>query len=526
MNPHTLLEVTPLPAAVTSLLDSFAHSHALRDVKVWSRANGEWACVYPRTDIIFDETASTVRVPVELDDGAEFQLEVAGDDVSESNLRFLGDAMRQALSYEREARSAARELSERYEEINLLYFISEILASVMSVPDAAHWILAEVADVLGARRASLWVFDASQNVLNLAAAVGEEGLTGPIEVSDPDSATAWVFREKQPLNIERGGTHNRKVLEPRPQGREAFLSVPINYTPPEGGPRTVGVITLVGRKSNVRFSAGDARMLAAIASQVGAALETQRLVQESLRQERVVRELELAHDLQMKLLPGTKQFDGTHDVAARCAPAESVGGDFYQLFHLSDGRFGAMIGDVSGHGFSAALIMALTMSAAAIYAQEASSPAHVLHRIHQALIKELESTDMYLTLCYCVIDPAAQQLTYANAGHPHAFRIAADGSIKRLGATDPPLGMSPFEEYGEDVMAWRPGQDLLALFTDGLSDAFSPSSSTNGEKNLMSALIEHREKPVEQIIERIFKTAESAQLNIPADDRTAVLVRG
>ena len=527
MNPHTLLEVTPLPAAVTSLLDAFAHSHGLDNVKVWSRANGSWTCVHPRSGLADDAGPSNTSMPITLEGGAELHVSVADDRISEADMRFLAEAIRHALSYEREARSAARELSERYEEINLLYFISEILASVMSVPDAAHWILAEVADVLGARRASLWVYEPQQRVLNLAAAVGDEGLTGPVPVDDPDSATAWVFREKQPLNIERGGQHNRpKVLEPAPQDREAFLSVPINYTPPEGGPRTVGVITLVGRKSNVRFSAGDARMLAAIASQVGAALETQRLVQESLRQERMVRELELAHDLQLKLLPGTQQFDGKHQVAARCVPAESVGGDFYQLFHLSDERFGVMIGDVSGHGFSAALIMALTMSAAAIYAQELARPGEVLQRIHQALIKELESTEMYLTLCYCVIDPAAQQLIYANAGHPHAFRIAADGSVKRLGATDPPLGMSQFEGYAEDVMAWRPAQDLLALFTDGLSDAFCAQSGAHGERNLLNALIEHRELPVQKILDKIFRTADRAELNVPPDDRTAVLVRG
>lgn len=527
MNTRALIEVAPLPSAVTTLLDSFAHSHGLRDVKVWSRANGEWTCVYPRSDETYEDGPSHRRFPIELEDGAELQIDVTGDDVRDTDLRFLADAMRQTLSYEREARSAARELSERYEEINLLYFISEILASVMSVPDAAHWILAEVADVLGARRASLWVFDAERNILNLAAAVGEEGLTGPIPVEDPDSATAWVFREKQPLNIERGGQHNRpKVLEPRPHGREAFLSVPINYTPPEGGPRTVGVITLVGRKTNVRFSAGDARMLAAIASQVGAALETQRLVQESLRQERVVRELELAHDLQLKLLPPTAQFEGVVKIAARCAPAESVGGDFYQLFRLSEDRFGVMIGDVSGHGFSAALIMALTMSAAAIYAQEVSGPGQVLQRIHQALIKELESTEMYLTLCYCVIDPAARQLTYANAGHPHAFRISADGSIKRLGATDPPLGMAQFEEYGEDIMAWNPKQDLLALFTDGLSDAFCTASGTAGERNLIATFIENRDMKVDQLLDKVFDIAERAELTVPPDDRTAVLVRG
>jgi sigma-B regulation protein RsbU (phosphoserine phosphatase) len=203
-----------------------------------------------------------------------------------------------------------------------------------------------------------------------------------------------------------------------------------------------------------------------------------------------------------------------------------VGGDFYQLFRLADDRLGVMIGDVSGHGFSAALIMALTMSAAAIYAQESAPPGQVLQRIHQALIKELESTDMYVTLVYCVIDPVAQQLTYANAGHPHAFRIGADGSIKRLGATDPPLGMAQFEEYGEDVMAWRTQQDLLALFTDGLSDAYYAKGGSGADRNLLNTLVEHRDLPVQQILDTVFKLAERAELNVPPDDRTAVFVRG
>lgn len=527
MNMQTPLELAPLPAAITTLLDSFCAMHACKEMKVFGRSGGDWVSVYPRVGIEYDADTPDSRTPIETPDGGELEIHVDRGNLSDTDLRFLADSVRQALSYEREARSAARELSERYEEINLLYFISEILASVLSVPDAAHWILAEVADVLGARRASLWVYNAEDQRLHIAAAVGEDGLTSPIPVDDPDSATAWVFREKQPLNIERGGQHVRpKVLEPRPQGREAFLSVPINYTPPEGGPRTVGVITLVGRKSNVRFSAGDARLLAAIASQVGAALETQRLVQESLKQERMVRELELAHDLQLKLLPDSDKFNGAHQVAARCAPAESVGGDFYQLFRLPGDRLGVMIGDVSGHGFSAALIMALTMSAAAIYAQESAPPAAVLQRVHQVLIKELESTEMYLTLFYCVLDPVAGQLTYANAGHPHAFRISADGTVKRLGATDPPLGMSQFEEYGEDHVAWRKDEDLLALFTDGLSDAFCAKSGVAGENNLIAEIVENRNLTPKQILQQLFRTAERGTLSVPPDDRTAVLVRG
>ena len=75
-------------------------------------------------------------------------------------------------------------------------------------------------------------------------------------------------------------------------------------------------------------------------------------------------------------------------------------------------------------------------------------------------------------------------------------------------------------------MAWRPQQDLLALFTDGLSDAFCASSGTNGERNLLNALVEHRDLPVEKILDKIFHTAERAVLNVPPDDRTAVVVRG
>ena len=525
MTGTTLADLAPLPPALIAALEAFVRTHGCADLRLWGENGDGKSCLHPN-GADGDVWPAALRMPIDLPDGVRLEVEVQGGTPDENDLAFLGHTIQQILTYEREARSAARELTERYEEINLLYFISEILASVLSIPDAAHWILAEVADVLGARRASLWVYHADDQLLHLAAAVGEDGLKGPIPVDDPDSATSWVFREKQPLNIERGTATTRLPrLEPRPHGFEAFLSVPINYTPPGDEPRTVGVITLVGRRTNVRFNAGDARLLAAIASQIGAALETQRLVQESLKQERLVRELELAHDLQLKLLPDTGKFLGDAQVAARCAPAESVGGDFYQLFRLSDGRLGVMIGDVSSHGFSAALIMALAISAAGIYAQQADPPAAVLRSVHQALRKELESTEMYLTLFYCVLDLQKGLLTYANAGHPHAFKIGGDGKAERLGATDPPLGMVPLEEYGEATVSWNADADLLCLFTDGLSDAFGRGDGT-GEDELVEEVLRVRHEPVQEILARLFESAEKAVLSIPPDDRSAVLVRG
>jgi phosphoserine phosphatase RsbU/P len=523
MKTTTLAELTPLPVAVVAMLDAFRQAHPGAEVRLWAGEPAGRVCLYPAGENGVVCPADGL-VEVDAGDGSSLHLDVSGHGIEH---RFLLKALTQLLQHEREARSAARELTERYEEINLLYFISEILASVMSVPDAATRILTEVADVLGARRATLWVFHADDKCLHIAASVGEEGISRPIPVDEPESATAWVFRERQALNLERGALLPMLPrLEPRPSDREAFLSVPINYTPPDGTTRTVGVITLVGRRSNVRFSAGDSRLLSAIASQIGAALETQRLVQESLRQERLVREMELAHDLQLKLLPDPASFDEPPEVAARCHPADSVGGDFYHLFRLPGDRTGIMIGDVSSHGFSAALIMALTMSAVAIYAQESGPPAEVLRHVHRALIKELESTEMYLTLFYGVLDPNAGHLVYANAGHPHAFHIGADGTTRRLGATAPPLGIAPPDAYGEDIVTWGSGGNLVCLLTDGLTDAYPDRGQGGGEASLVADVVARRHEPLEQILDHVFNAEADPGVNLPADDRTALLVRG
>lgn len=528
MNATTLADLTPLPSPVVALLDAFVQAHPDAEARLWAADGDGWVCLYPGGPSASEPWSEPHRHPIEVSDGPQLALEVRSRaNGAPLDNAFLAEAVSQVLQHEREARSAARELTERYEEINLLYFISEILGSVLSVPDAAERILAEVADVLGARRASLWVFNPEDGRLHVAAAVGEDGLRGPIPVDDTESATAWVFRERQALNLERGALlPGVPRLEPRPHGREAFLSVPINYTPPDGTTRTVGVITLVGRRSNVRFSAGDARLLSAIASQIGAALETQRLVQESLRQERLMRELELAHDLQLKLLPHPGAFEAPPEVDARCIPADSVGGDFYHLFRLPGDRFGIMIGDVSSHGFSAALIMALTMSAVAISAQEAGPPAEVLRRVHRALINELESTEMYMTLFYGVLDPNAGHLVYSNAGHPHAFHIDAGGRCRRLGATAPPLGIAPFDAYGEAVVTWGGGGNLVCLFTDGLTDAYPDRGAGTGEDGLTADLVRMRKEPLARILQHIFEVTDGAVIAMPPDDRTALLVRG
>ena len=506
-----------LPATMRDVLGDFRR--AWPEARLWLRAGDGWAPLEPADDCL--PGAAALEVP-----GAPLRVEipgVAGDEAAGA-ARFLGATLARVARHDEEMRSFSREIAERYEEITLLYSISEILGSIISLEAASATILTEVASILGASRATLWVHDAAARVLRLAAAEGGGGQTRPIEVDDPCSLTAAVFREARPVILAPGEEYHREGCESAERQRGSFLSVPVSYTPPEGETRTVGVINLIGKGgSSDGFSAGDMKLLSAIASQIGAAVENNRLIAESLRQERMVRELELAHDLQLKLLPPLEQFDGYAQVAARCVPAESVGGDFYHLFRLPQGRLGVLIGDVSSHGFGAALIMALTISAVAIHASEGDAPSYVLHRTHRAVIDELETTEMYLTLFYGVIDPAAGTLSFSNAGHGHAFRIRGDGTAERLGATDPPFGIVDRDTYGETTVPWTADEDLLFLFTDGLSDALD-AGEIEGERVLVNEAVRLRAEQPETVLARLFERAGEAT-HVPPDDRTAVVVR-
>ncbi len=527
MTPERLRRL-PLPESARQTLDDL-RTHLRLDLRLWRVEEGRGRIpVYPDDGSVFADGVARARLRMlQPRDGSQLELEVraldGGDPEAMADL--VGITLERTLDFAQEVRFFTFELSERYEEINLLYSISETLGSILRLEEAARNILTEVCDVLGARRGSLWVHDPDGRVLNLVASVGEGGLRDPIPVDDDRALTARVFRDGRPLISSESALKAEAMPGVELDRSDTVLSVPIRYTPPEGRARTVGVINLIGRRHGGRFTASDQKLLSAIASQVGAALENNRLIRQSLARERMAREMELAHNLQMKLLPTVDRLDGVR-LAARVEPAEMVGGDFYQVFRLSEGRVGIMVGDVSGHGFPAALIMALTMSAATIYASEFAAPAKVLRHLDDALRDELETTEMYLSLVYVVVDPAAGTLTYSNAGHPHAFVVDGAGDATRLLATDPPVGIAGPDAYGEERRDWNPATDLVLLFTDGLSDILATGGSPDGEALLLETVAANCKRSPAEIVDALFVLARDARPTIPPDDRTAVILAG
>jgi sigma-B regulation protein RsbU (phosphoserine phosphatase) len=283
-------------------------------------------------------------------------------------------------------------------------------------------------------------------------------------------------------------------------------------------------VNLADRRSGQPFTAGDQKLIAAIATQIGTAIQNARLVRASLEQQRFSQEMQVAHDLQMKLLPDTEIVAPEATVSARVVPAESVGGDFYNLFRLGPDRTGVVIGDVSGHGYQAALIMALSMSAAAIHSQRNADPGEMLHALATTLRDELETTEMFISMFYGVVDRAASELVYANTGHPHAFHCTA-GSCERLQASDPPLGMDDARPQTAR-RSWTSGEDVLVLFTDGISDARNHRGERLGEQAVLDVIRASLDAPPDRIRDRVLELVGHHSGGAPQrDDLTVVVLR-
>lgn len=254
----------------------------------------------------------------------------------------------------------------------------------------------------------------------------------------------------------------------------------------------VGVLQLGPRRSEQEYSAEDRALLDNLAAQAAPALRVAQLVleqrQEAEAHERLAHELRVARLIQQTLLPRTLPDRPGWKLAALYRPARAVGGDFYDVLELRDGRLGLLIGDVTDKGVPAALVMASARSILRTAALQASSPGEVLARANQALCPDIPP-DMFVTCLYAILDPATGELTYANAGHPAALVRGRQG-VEELRVAGLPLGLMAEARYEERSAAVRPAETVL-FYSDGLIEAHSRTREMFGARRLRALLADH-----------------------------------
>jgi serine phosphatase RsbU (regulator of sigma subunit) len=217
-------------------------------------------------------------------------------------------------------------------------------------------------------------------------------------------------------------------------------------------------------------------------------LRTQRLEQEISERERIEQELRVARTIQQASLPKEVPTLQGWQISPFYQPAREVGGDFYDFFELPNGRLGIVVGDATGKGVPAALVMASARSMLRAVAQNSESPGDVLRRVNDTLVTDIPP-NMFVTCFYAILDPNSGSLTYANAGHDLPYVHQGD-SAEELRARGMPLGLMPQMSYEEKEIVFEAGEAAL-LYSDGLVEAHDPKGEMFGFPRLRALVAEH-----------------------------------
>lgn len=261
------------------------------------------------------------------------------------------------------------------------------------------------------------------------------------------------------------------------------------------------------------------------------ALETHHLKQlaaaqeQIMAEERIKQDMERAYEIQMSMLPQEDLLHENIHISGYCRPADNVGGDYYDYFVLPDGRIGLLIGDVTGHGFYASLIVAMARSCRTTQTNIDPEVKPVMGAMNQ-IVQTTGPDWLFMTACYVIIDPATHTFSYANGGHhfPFHYRASSQETVP-LESTGPLLGVLPDIAYDAAVSTWAPG-DLLVLFSDGIVEAENAKGELFGEARLQQLIHTHGHLPPQEMNETIIRTVETFCQGVPQrDDVTLVVVK-
>jgi sigma-B regulation protein RsbU (phosphoserine phosphatase) len=294
--------------------------------------------------------------------------------------------------------------------------------------------------------------------------------------------------------------------------------------------RLSGVVSLGPRLSEESYAREDKALLASVASQAGLTLESLQLAEQIAErldvERRAAHEQELAQRVQRRLLPQERPPVTTLDYSGRCIQARAVGGDYFDFLDLGPGKVGLVLADVSGKGFPAALLMAaLQASLRSRDPEDLLDLPRQLRAVNQLLYRSSEDS-RFATLFIGLYDDASRRLVYANCGHnPPLLLRANGGAVERLEPTAPILGILEEWECETAEVTLAP-QDLLALYTDGVVEAFSDEGEEFGEARLHQALRAGAGTPLDAILDAVVDRVVGFSGHEQEDDLTLLLARG
>ena len=425
-----------------------------------------------------------------------------------------------ALSRSQESSGSAQLIEQKTDLLVLISKVGVALLASVTLNETLEQIVSLVFEAVPADRCMIMMRDKNNPELKVAVARlrDRQGDVGEIRISR-SVLDEVVHNGKSVLTSDAqadprfmGGT---VVL----QGVRSVLAVPLGV-----GENVFGIIYADSPIAEGRFTEDHLKVLTTLASVAAIRVENARLTEEQLERERLERELQVASEIQQRFQPtSAPQLDG-YELQGISFPCYEIGGDYYDFIRRANGNLIVALGDVSGKGTAAALLMSSLHAAVHAQFDIHDSLTDTISAVNRYLVESIPA-NRFVTLFYAELNPKTGVLRFLNAGHNPPLVVRASGTMEQLAAGGLPLGIMSEADFREGRTALNPG-DVLVIYSDGVSEAVSPTGEEFGPTRLYEVVSRNLDASAAGIRDRIESALTKFSQGTPAgDDITMVIVK-
>lgn len=416
------------------------------------------------------------------------------------------------------------DLSNRIEEITALYEVSQSISMSNPEDDVMDNICSSIARCMKVRRASMIFFDEEGDKLCIESAHGlPASIRSGHEIEIKKTIAGHVFMSGDPMLVSdiRCELPEEYLSVGREYKTDSFLSVPIFYKN-----KTIGVLSLTDKISGDHFNSFDLRIITTLSSHISQVYNNLSTQKETENQRRLNQEIDIAAEIQKKILRDIPGRFKNHLLAAYNRPAKVVGGDFYDFYKLDENKYSILVADISGKGIPAALFMGSARNIVRAERRVDSTPANLLRNANRYIYQDSES-GMFVTLFYAIIDSHNNIITYGSAGHnDQLFVRVKNREVIRLNAQGKALGLMAEQNFEERVILYESG-DMLILYTDGVTESFdvNPGDIEHGEDQLTQLILQYMEDEPLNLVEHLNQIWQKNRDHEYIDDMTLIAIK-
>jgi phosphoserine phosphatase RsbU/P len=412
-----------------------------------------------------------------------------------------------------------REIKREALEKDLLLQVGKKLSGSLELNEVLREIMASLQRVVTYEVGGVFLIDPAVNEIRSIYSVGyPQGYDDRLQLKIGHGLVGHVAKSGESV-IVPDVTVDPRYVDANPTTRSEIV-VPIKLDD-----RLIGVINLEAAEPGA-FDHRAQALISAFASHAAISIERARLHESSLAGKRLEEQLNIAREIQRSFLPQAdpQAWIRGYDVAGRNVPSMEVGGDYYDFIRIVQNHTGIAIGDVSGKGIPAALIMASFRASLIAEIRNNYSIRTICQKVNSLLYESLEAGN-YVTAVYGVLDSRNHIFTFANCGHNQPFVLRANGTVEYLSEGGPVLGVSSESLYEERALVIQP-DDILVFYTDGVTEAFSEAGEEFGLDRLVAVIRANRQKSAQLLADAIYDAVMAfAAPTHMFDDLTMIIIK-